>query len=369
MMKRSELNQLLMKNNSLAEEINRELKTSVLSLNGFWAARHRTMTLNPLLRSLKEVNKYREWIRKKIRDKAAEGANSKHDAKRPPGGCLLSTLPEHVPPFAEKWGVTPNTLRNLKNSKGGIPEEIAQLDVAANVLPGKKRKKRFVPEEIIVGAIIKAASKDVTFVIRDQIISALQMKWGQYTIDVCKIRDDLDWCSQNHPDKDMRDAFKLQFGIVSKQIIRLAVAHKLMHTCTRAGCKHASDPFMYRTMHGGRQPENISCPDKKCRAYWCVICQKAHHPHVPCDMEKRMEEHNALMRSAYPADGKIQLMACPTCKCLHTKDDACDHVTCNLVHSGIPCRTKFCFHCGAPGHCSQFYMPSEDRFVCSSRRS
>lgn len=371
-MKKAEIRKMKSMYEEHAEEAKKELERhekKAQNLGGVWAARYEKEQILPLLEFIEEVERYGNAMKKKLLKKAAEGAGASHDAKRPPGACVLSTLPEHALSFGEIWAVTPNTLRDFKNSKSGISGKIAQLGTAVNVLPEKRRRnKRFVPIEIIVDAIIKTASKDVTFVIRDQIISALQMKWGQYTIDICKIRDDLVWCSQFHPDEDARDAFKLQYGIVSKQIIRLAVAHKMMHYCTRAGCKHASEPFMYCTMHGGGRPENLSCPDIKCPAHWCVICRKPHHPHIPCDMKKRREEHNARMRSAYPADGKIRLMACPKCKCLHTKDDACDHVTCNLVHGGIRCNTKFCFHCGARGHCRQFYLPSEDRLVCSSRR-
>lgn len=368
-MKKKELKKILGENDSLVEKIRRELKTSDLSLNGYWYLRHRTRTLDPLVHSLKEVNKYRDLIRKKIAKKAAEGAGASHDGKRIHGSCCLSTLPGQILPFSGDYGVTQNTLEILKKSKGGISKESAKLPLAVNVLPKKrKRKRRYVPMDFIVDATIKTSPKDVTFVIRDQIISALQMKWGQYTIDIYEIRKDLDWCSQFHPDKDERDAFKLQYAIVSKQIVRLAVAHKLMHYCTRAGCKHASEPFMYQTMHGGRRPEIVSCPEGKCKDIWCVICQKSHHPRVPCDMKKRMKEHNKRMQSAYP-DGKVRLMACPTCGFLHIKrKDTCDHVKCDLNHGGGRCNTKFCFHCGARGHCRQFYLPSEDRLVCSSRR-
>lgn len=371
-MKKAEIRKMKSMYEEHAEKAKKELERhekKAQNLGGVWAARYEKEQILPLLEFIEEVERYGNAMKKKLLKKAAEGAGASHDAKRPPGACVLSTLPGQILPFSGDYGVTQNTLEILNKSKGEISKESAKLPLAVNVLPKKrKRKRRYVPIEIIVDAIIKTASKDVTFVIRDQIISALQMKWGQYTIDIYEIRKVLDWCSQFHPDKDERDAFKLQYAIVSKQIVRLAVAHKMMHYCTRAGCKHASEPFMYCTMHGGRRPEIVSCPDEKCSAYWCVICRKPHHPHIPCDMKKRREEHNARMRSAYPADGKIRLMACPKCKCLHTKDDACDHVTCNLVHSGIPCRTKFCFHCGALGHCSQFYLPSEGRFVCSSRR-
>ena len=367
-MKKRDIKKMMSIYKEHAEEAKKELeehKEKARKLSGDWAALYEKRYIVPVLKFAKQLKSYKLAMEKKLRKKAAEGAGASHDAKRPDGACLLSTLPEHKLPFAKKWGVTPETFRDFKNSKGGIPKEIAQLEPAINVLKGNKRKRRFVPSPIIVDAIKKTAFKDVTFVIRDQIIYALQMKWGPYTIDIYKFRNDLDLCSQVHPDKDTRDELKLQFGIVSVQIVRLAVAHKLMHYCTRAGCEHASKPFMYQTRNGGRCREIVSCP--KCNAYWCVLCQKAHHPHVPCDMKKQREEHNARMRSAN-ADGKVRLMACPTCKFLHTKDDACDHVTCNLVHGGTPCNTRFCFHCGALGHCHQYYLPSEDRFVCSSRR-
>ena len=334
-----------------AEQAKEELQYHVMKaqkLCGKWAALYKKEHIDPLLQIIKQLEDYQLAMEKKLRKKAAEGEGAKHDRKRIHGSCCLSTLPGQILPFSGDYGVTQNTLEILNKSKGGISKESAKLPLAVNVLPKKrKRKRRYVPMDFIVDATIKTSPKDVTFVIRDQIISALQMKWGQYTIDIYEIRKDLDWCSQFHPDKDERDAFKLQYAIVSKQIVRLAVAHKLMHYCTRARCKHASEPFMYLTSHGGRLPEIVSCPDEKCSAYWCVNCKKPHHPRVPCDMKERMKEHNKRMQSAYP-DGKVRLMACPTCGFLHTKDDACDHVECPLVHSGIPCRTEFCFGCGKP---------------------
>ena len=154
---------------------------------------------------------------------------------------------------------------------------------------------------MIIAAIMKAKSEDVEFVIQQGEIYALHMKWDKYTIDIYKIINDLDWCSQFHPYKDMRDAFMQQLDIVKKQIIRFAVAHKLMHYCTRAGCKYAAEPFKYITIHRGQRPEMVYCPDKKCRTngahtHWCVICRKRkHHPHVPCDMEKKRGKNTMLV--------------------------------------------------------------------------
>lgn len=321
-------------------------------LSGVWAKRHEKREITPLVDSLKSIENNRAKIKDQLKKKREEGAGAKHDAKRLPGTCLLSTLENQKLAFAGKYGVTTKTLQEMKKRKKGIPEELFLLEVAVNILPGKKRKKRYVAIEMIVAAIMKAKSKNVEFVIQQGEISTLQMEWGDNTIDIYKIRNDLDWCSQFHPDKDMRDAFMQQLDIVKKEIIRLAVAHKLMHYCTRAGCKYASEPFKYITIHRGQRPEMLHCPERKCRTngahtHWCVICRKPHHQQVPCDMEKSRKEHNARMRSAYP-EGKEKMTECPTCKFLLIKDEACDHVTCNLVHGGIPCRTEFCFGCGKP---------------------
>ena len=116
---------------------------------------------------------------------------------------------------------------------------------------------------MIVAAIMKAKSKNVEFVIQQGEISTLQMEWGDNTIDIYKIRNDLDWCSQFHPDKDMRDAFMQQLDIVKKRSSVLQWLPANAYISCR--CKYASEPFKYITIHRGQRPEMLHYPERKCK--------------------------------------------------------------------------------------------------------
>lgn len=296
------------------------------------------------------------------------GRKATHDTKRPPGASLISTLPGHTSGI-ERYGITGQTLKHFTSAKKGVSLQLQQLPLVIDITPQyqdttwKKRWKRrhFVEISMIVFAISKAAPEDVFIRAKGDTLLYMSLKLGQYLgygkyqVVLLEVQKVLKWCAANHPLLDSREEAKQHLETFNRGIERVCLAQKVMHNCIRAGCKNADTPFVYETTHWGKQPEMVTCPEQKCRmngarTYWCVKCHVPHHPVEKCDLKKKKDEHNERMRRAYPADGKIKLVPCPgaLCGCLHIKDDACDHVSCNVEHDGVLCGTEFCFGCGRP---------------------
>lgn len=306
---------------------------------------------------IKEYNRIKELIiasRQHLLDqieKERKRSSGVHDNKRIPGSCTLSTNPKHQLPFAEKYGVTFGTLMKFFTQKGAIPEELAILTVAMNILPRKKRKTRFVPLTIIVDTIIKGNVANSSLLLATNGTIRATLRWGDYKISINKVIDILNWLAIHHPDKLTQEESDMQKKLVNDTLVSFAIAKHLMHRCIKPGCRYNTNPFILALYHNGKRPEHVICPNAKClsdgaRTTWCCLCSVDHHPSYPCNMDKKREEHNKLMLSAYPQDGKVKTTPCPSCKFLLIKDEACDHVRCNMVHNGLACQTEFCFGCG-----------------------
>ena len=295
---------------------------------------------------IREIGSKIQSLKNKIdHEKARSRAN--HDTKRPPGFCTLSRKDGHKDPF-DKWGVTVATLIHYLAAKS-VPEHLCDATLAINI--GSPRHPCYVSYLMIVGRVIATPLTEIKVGITLNGEVTYRLKWGRYVIRPHKIYKDLVWCVINHPKEDVRDEIELYQTQLKRRLQEIAVFHKIGHYCVREGCKHASNPFIYNPVDNGK-PEILQCPDAKCRTpegcrtYWCLLCRHPHHPMVPCDDEKSRNEWNAIIRKT--TEGKDNATACPTCKFLTIKDDQCDHVTCNMVHSGLPCRTEFCFGCGRP---------------------
>lgn len=317
-----------------------------------WEARRRsavediTSRLGGIGYKIREIGRIVQLLDKKIdQEKARSRAN--HDEKRPPGFCTLSRKDGHKDPF-DKWGVTLATLQHYPAAKS-VPEHLCDATLAINI--GSPRHPCYVSYLMIVGRVIATPLTEIKVGITLNGEVTYRLKWGRYVIRPHKIYKDLVWCVINHPKKDVREEIELYQTQLKRRLQEIAVFHRKGHYCVRKECKHASVPFIYNPVDNGK-PEILQCPDAKCRTpegcrtYWCLLCRHPHHPMVPCNDEKSRNEWNAIIRKT--TEGKDRATACPKCLFLTIKDEMCDHVTCNMVHSGLPCRTEFCFGCGRP---------------------
>jgi hypothetical protein len=95
------------------------------------------------------------------------------------------------------------------------------------------------------------------------------------------------------------------------------------------------------------QSQNVVCIG--CRNSYCRLCLKKQH-RGPCTTRKEM------IKVMKEADPNMEIMPCPYCLQLSSKDDHCDHVKCYV------CKNDFCFRCAAKrqptlSHGNHFHRP------------